>query len=145
MTTSHSGADTGSTPPSVTGQPDIDPSAASVDISVPLRTEFAATLRVMTASIGADLGFSIDEIDDLKLAVSEVFTLLIDTDAATRAHASFLVLDDAVTVVMHRGLADDLVVLDDLAATILSSVIDEHRITTDGVRLVKRRATSDAR
>ncbi|MEP4648780.1 MAG: hypothetical protein ABJ314_01240, partial [Ilumatobacter sp.] len=50
----------------------------TIDIAVPLRDEHAATLRLIVASLGSENGLSIDEIDDVKLAVSEVFTLLTD-------------------------------------------------------------------
>ena len=47
---------------------------STVRLQVPSRDEFASTVRVVVASIGADAGFSVDDIDDLRLAVSEVFS-----------------------------------------------------------------------
>ena len=61
----------------------VDPTtvpADTVEITVPTRVEFATTLRVLVASLGADADFSIDEIDDLRLAVDEVFTSLAEAD-----------------------------------------------------------------
>lgn len=114
----------------------------TIDVSLPLRAEHAGTLRVLVATLGADAGFNIDDIDDLKLAVSEVFTLLVDGAAAvgaSRAHARILATDDSVEICLHRGRTDDHLELDMLAATILSSVVDSHRIDGDGVTLLKHR------
>lgn len=113
----------------------------SVGITVPLRTEHAATLRLIVSSLGSDHGLNVDEIDDLTLAVSEVFTLLVD-DAdrvgASRAHVRFAATDGQIRVELHRGIPDDTLELDVLARTILSSVVDEHVIDEHGVSLLKR-------
>lgn len=114
----------------------------AIDVALPLRAEHAGTLRVLVATLGADAGFSIDDIDDLKLAVSEVFTLLVDgADAvgASRAHARFVSSTGSVEICLHRGRHGEQIELDVLAAAILSSVVDTHRIDDDGVTLVKHR------
>ena len=57
---------------------------------MPFRTEFAATLRTVVAAVGSDAGFSVDELDDVRLALSEVFSVLVDADCgAGRARVSF--------------------------------------------------------
>lgn len=118
----------------------------TIEIVVPLRPEHAATLRVIVASLGSDNGLSIDEIDDLKLAVSEVFTLLEDDaeDAgASRAHVGYLAEPGAIEITLHRGLQDEELELDALAATILSSVVDRYVVDSTGITLVKLAAEAD--
>lgn len=120
--------------------------ADTIEIIVPLRAEHAATLRVIVASLGSDNGLSVDEIDDVKLAVSEVFTLLVD-DAevvgATHAHVGYTTTAGTITITLHRDVGEEQLELDALAATILSSVVDRHVVNTDGVTLVKRAAEAD--
>lgn len=120
--------------------------ADTIEIDVPLRPEHAATLRVIVASLGSDNGLSLDEIDDVKLAVSEVFTLLVD-DAdevgATRAHVGYLAEPGSITITLHRGLEDEQLELDALAATILSSVVDSHVVDRTGITLVKHATEAD--
>ena len=110
-----------------------------VDVSVPLRTEFFATLRTVAASLGADAGFSVDELDDLRLAISEVVTSLADSDHRDddRIDASFERVDAglAVTLTTQRGQTQ--IELDELASSILDSVVDEYDITGARVTLVK--------
>ena len=120
--------------------------ADTIEIAVPLRVEHAATVRVIVASLGSDNGLTVDEIDDVKLAVSEIFTLLVD-DAdevgASHAHVSFTAAEGTITVTLHRGLADEQLELDALAATILSSVVDRHVVDAEGVTLVKHAAEAN--
>ncbi len=110
-----------------------------VEVTVPLRTDFIATLRTVAASLGADAGFSIDEIDDLRLAISEIVSSLVDsgTSIDDRVVASFELgaTGVAVAITTQRGEID--VQLDDLAASILRSVVDEYVVTGPRVHLVK--------
>jgi anti-sigma regulatory factor (Ser/Thr protein kinase) len=115
-----------------------------VDVSVPLDTGFIATLRTVAASLGADAGFSIDEIDDLRLAMSEVVSSIADApvEGDDRIEASFGVGDGrvAVTITTRSGAVE--FELDDLAVSILDSVVDQYDVARTQVTLVK--AASEA-
>jgi anti-sigma regulatory factor (Ser/Thr protein kinase) len=112
----------------------------AIEISVPLRSEHGATLRVIVASLGSDNGLTIDEIDDLKLAVSEVFTMLIDDAGTGPGRAVIRYWSEAGTIRVHLTHdGDDLSLeLDALARAILSSVVDDYTVDADGVMLLKR-------
>jgi anti-sigma regulatory factor (Ser/Thr protein kinase) len=113
--------------------------AEAIDIGVPLLAEHAATLRVIIASLGSDNGLSIDEIDDLKLAVSEVFTVLIDHAAdSDRALIRYWAEAGAIRIHLTSNVNDHVLELDTLAKAILSSVVDEYTVSSDGIMLVKR-------
>lgn len=122
----------------------VDPSPSELDelleLMVPLQTKFAATVRVLVASLGADAGFSVDEIDDLRLAVSEVFSLMIEQAAGPSIRLRMRIDDRLLTIEArpHEGTAA--VEPDDLASAILASVVDECRFEPGGVTLVKRAA-----
>lgn len=110
-----------------------------IDVTVPLRTEFAATLRTVAAAVGSDAGFSVDELDDVRLALSEVFSVLVDADGgAGRARVMFSPTPGELTVVIGSDGDDLAIELDDLAANILASVTDGYSIGTDGVTFSKR-------
>lgn len=110
-----------------------------VEVSVPLRTEFFATLRTVAASVGADAGFSIDEIDDLRLAISEVVSSLADGagSADDRIEASFELDGAGVTVMITTDKREVGIELDVLASSILGSVVDSYHVDGTRVRLVK--------
>ncbi len=109
-----------------------------VEVVVPLRAEFAATLRVVATTLGADADITIDEKDDLRKAIREVFSSLADGATEGRCRATFARRDDGVTVTLGWESPAAVVGLDDLAATILATVVDEYRSDVAGVTLVKR-------
>jgi len=109
-----------------------------------LRTEFFATLRIMAASLGADAGFSIDEIDDLRLAISEVVSSLTDVEGSPddRVEAAFDLHGEGVTVTITTDRDGARIELDDLAATILGSVVDGYDV--DGATVTLTKLASEA-
>ena len=113
----------------------------AIEISVPADAAHSSTLRVVVASIGADAGFTVDEIDDLKLAVSEVFGLLTEHSGAPspRVQARCSTRGSAITIALTRDGVGHLE-LDPLATAILTSVVDRHELDTDGITMVKSAA-----
>ena len=113
--------------------------ANQVEVTLPLRTDFVATLRTVAASLGADAGFSIDEIDDLRLAISEVVSSLIDSTTADddRVVATFDLRASCVEVAITTRRGEHQIELDDLASSILQSVVDEYEVVGPRVTLVK--------
>lgn len=115
-----------------------------IEITVPLRVEFAATLRTVVAAIGSDAGFSVDELDDLRLALSEVFSVLADNPAAgglARVSCSLAPGELSITVAaVAADPAGSPIALDDLATNILESVTDAVTIDADAVTFSKRSA-----
>ena len=111
---------------------------------MPLRTEYVATLRTMAASLGADAGFSIDEIDDLRLAISEVVSSLADVEGSPhdRIAAAFDVHGEGVTVTITTDRDGARIELDGLAATILDSVVDRYEV--DGATVTLTKLASEA-
>jgi hypothetical protein len=108
------------------------------EVIVPLRTRYASTVRVIAASLGADAGFTVDEIDDLRLALDEVFSMLAERHVGERVRTTFR-LDDHQLIAGFRlesGPVD--VTPDELAANILRSVVDRYEFTSEAVTLTKR-------
>lgn len=59
----------------------------NVEVMIPLDLRNASIVRVVAAALGADSGYSMDEIDDFRLALNEAFALLVDASPApARAH-----------------------------------------------------------
>lgn len=117
--------------------------AEHVDIEIPLHTRHASTVRAVAAAVCADLGFSVDAIDDLRLGVNEAVALLSDVDATpdARLKITFEAGDEAVTVrCSRRGVDDELEPddLDVLARRILDAVVDEYGIAGGIFTVVKR-------
>ncbi|HSL74872.1 MAG TPA: hypothetical protein VK853_10400 [Ilumatobacteraceae bacterium] len=111
-----------------------------IELIVPLRAEFGATIRTLAASVGADLGMSVDELDDLRLAVSEVFSVLVDAaaDLDERARVSFAAPDGHLTATIGCDGTPLPTELDELAENILRSVTDGFEVEATGITFVKR-------
>jgi hypothetical protein len=123
--------------------------SAHVDVTVPLRPEYASIVRLVTASLGADAGFTVDDIDDLRLALSEVFSALVEAsagDSDSRVAITFGTPSDrSGEGVSGRGLVVTLsttdlaldVVFDDLASSIIGVAVDDFEFDGTIARLVK--------
>lgn len=117
-----------------------------VRLDLPLNHRHASTVRVVAASLAADLGFSVDEIEDLRLGVDEAASVMADVDAAAdaRLHLSFESKDRTITVsvtrtnVPQRLSAGD---VDELAVRILQAVVDRFEVGDDGSFIVSKRTT----
>ncbi len=116
------------------------PGGEAIDLVVPLTAAYASTVRIVVASVGADLEFSVDELDDLRLGVSEVFNLLADgVKPGSRCTTRFDVSLNHVEITMSRDSDNDVVELDGLASTILRSVVDDFEVA-DGTVILRKNA-----
>ena len=118
--------------------------ADHVELDVPLASRYASTVRAVAAAVGAELGFSVDDIDDLRLGVNEAVSILSDVvePSGARLHLRFEPSDGVVTVRCSRRGVDQPVVDDDidvLARRILDAVVDEYSVDGSGqITVVKR-------
>ena len=122
--------------------------AEHVDIDLPLSPRHASTVRAVAASVGADVGLSVDQIDDLRLGVNEAISILTDVDVPEGVDARLLVRFDiaanAVEATVRReGIHEPVGALDVLATRILSAVVDEFDIDDGGVVTVVKRIVGD--
>ena len=116
-----------------------------VELDLPLQHRHASTVRVVAASLGADAGLTIDEIEDLRLGVNEAVSVLADVDTAdgARLRVRFEINGQAMTVTARRTGVDQALSIDDideLAVRILRAVVDEFRVDGDGAFVVVKNA-----
>lgn len=126
---------------------------SAVQLTVPAHADSARLARLMAAAVAADVGFTLDEIEDLRVAVSELVALLVEEDhnAADEVVLTYQRAPDTVEVTGRRASAagdaeiPEAVAPDDLALEILRVVVDEHDFTQNAsgrhFRLVKRTQT----
>jgi serine/threonine-protein kinase RsbW len=112
---------------------------AAITTRLPAETRFLALTRVMAASLAAELGFSIDAIDDLRVAVDEIVSAAMDgAGDAGAIDLGFRVGDGelSVSVTVGDGAA---VAIDALSRQILAAVTDELEIGPTSASFVCRR------
>lgn len=113
----------------------------NVEVMIPLDLRNASIVRVVAAALGADSGYSMDEIDDFRLALNEAFALLVDASPApARAHITFTPGHGELTATLQRSDGIPPATPDTLAAGILRAVVDGMNIHGPVIRLQKRAA-----
>lgn len=136
-----------------------EPVAESIDVTIPARAEYVSIARLAAAAVAARQGFTYNEIEDLKIAVSEACNALIaapKTQKRVPLRLRFLQETDALVIrVEARGTALELDMrangeprpLDErlLGIFLMQCLVDEVDIRHTGdlasvvLRLAKRR------
>lgn len=102
-----------------------------IDIKLPIAEEYATVLRLFVAGVGNLWNMTLDEIEDLKLTVSEAFLDIVGRSAAVSGHISVRWRIDASRAVIT--LTDPSRSLRKVTQSPVLAVISEK---TDGVEIV---------
>jgi serine/threonine-protein kinase RsbW len=122
-------------------------------LAVPAAGAFLGVLRTATAGLAARLQFTLDEIEDLRIAVDEACAMLLAVAAdvpqlgdTVELSCRFTVTDDALTVETTVPIAspdERLPGGESFAWQVLSALTDQVHANVDGrqasIRLTKRR------
>lgn len=108
----------------------------TVRITIPASPQYVQVVRLVAAGLAARLHFTIDEIEDLKIAVDELVTYLTGTRGRSGAiELSFRVGDDRLEISGVGRFPPEEEVrteLTDLSKMILDTVVDEASLVRDG-------------
>jgi anti-sigma regulatory factor (Ser/Thr protein kinase) len=118
--------------------------AGRVELRLPGAPAFVRFARLVASGLAGDCGFTVEEVDELRIAVDELVHVLIDSAPACEVALVYTVDDDATITVEGSRPGGMLVPLPDpLAEEILGAATDAWRLWANdsGVRfeLVKRR------
>ena len=124
--------------------------ADEIRLAVPATPEFLRLARVAASGVASRLGFTYDEVDDLRLAIDEVcFALTGGTGQEGWLLTSYSASAGALEV---RATASFSVSgpppeLSELSVAILDALVDEYELSRDGsgrpsFRLLKRRSAA---
>ena len=119
-------------------------SDGSVALSLPADPRHLRLARLTASGFSADLGFSLDEVEELRLAVGEASALLVEHAAAGARLTVRYHDDDGELVVEGRCPADagSPLTVDPVAEAVLANTVDAFEVDGDGeanrFRLAKR-------
>ena len=123
----------------------------AVEIRLPAESAYLSVLRTATAGLAARLDFTLDEIEDLRIAVDEACAMLLphaveSAQLSCRFHLDPGTLEVTVTIPTTRGQLPERdtfswTVLSALAGEVDTGLDDERRVW---IRLRKRRAAAGA-
>jgi serine/threonine-protein kinase RsbW len=119
-----------------------------VRLDVPATPEFLRLARITASGLASRLGFSYDEVEDLRLALDELCFALIGSKGRAGTVQLRYTLDDGGLEVTGTGRFDSETAdaaLTDFSRQILSALVDEYDVYRDdkanpSFRLVKRRS-----
>lgn len=127
------------------------PTPRPVQLTTPAQRSSVRLARLVAAGVAADVGLTVDDTEDLRVAVSELVALLVEgaPDPEADIEVTFHGAPGQVVVEGRRdpaGPAGDGATVDDLALELLRVMVDEHSFTADGdgrrFHLVKRARTT---
>jgi len=117
-----------------------------VTLTFPAAVELVRLARLVASGLAAHAGLSVDDIEDIRIAVDELCALVVQHAVADADVSLVLDTTDAAMLVEVRaraGSADGPFALDELSGHILNAAADEHRLARDDgwlvATLVKRR------
>lgn len=106
--------------------------AEVVRLSVPGSLEYVRVVRLTAAAVASRFRFDVEEIEDIRVAVDELASVVIEAGSGSELSLTFSNLGDTFAVV-GTAVVERQPVLDDLTGQILSVVVDDFEITaTDG-------------
>jgi len=125
-------------------EPEVQ-SLGAVELRIPARAEWVAVARLAAAAVGSRMRLSVDEIDDLKLAITEACTLCIQrTEASENIHIRWESMPAELRItVTARGHGpklgsvkkpDETTSVDGLGVFLIQSLMDDVQFDVDPQR-----------
>ena len=109
-----------------------------VRLVVPAAPEYLRLVRLTAAGLASRLGFTFDEVEDLRIAVDELcFHLLGEADNGAVADEDrtmdlvYSAGSDSITITGRTGLSGAIPEPSELSEQILDALVDEHEVTGD--------------
>ncbi len=127
------------------------PTQDEVRLTVPATTEFLRLARVTATGLASRLGFTYDEVEDLRLAIDELcFALIGSKGRVGTVVLRYGIAAEGLEVVGTGHFEDDGVsgpALNEFSQQILKALVDEYGVSRDDddrpcFRLVKQRTES---
>jgi serine/threonine-protein kinase RsbW len=123
-------------------------SGGEVRLIVPAAPEYLRLVRLTAAGLASRMGFTFDEVEDLRIAVDELCFLLlghgdIEHDLSRVMELRYSAGPDSIGIEGHTELAGAPPEPSELSMQILGALVDEHEVDGQGskvrFRLLKRR------
>jgi serine/threonine-protein kinase RsbW len=99
-----------------------------IRLTVPAALEYVRIVRLTASGVASRLGFDVEEVEDLRVAVDELASLAVETGDGNDLDVEFAVYDDALHIVGTVGHDESSKLearVDELTASILTAVVDD--------------------
>ena len=107
-----------------------EPTSEMIELRFPASARFIRLSRLTAATLAAEMGFDVEGVDDLRIAVDELVTVLVDGDHGTPVTLRFGLNEGRfeVTGSCEQPWPDD-AEQSDLLEAILAATTDEHEVS----------------
>lgn len=113
----------------------MDTIDGTIELTIPPDPRLLRMVRLVASGLATTAGFDVDELEDLRIAVDEAVTALLEGGNGARVPLRFEVVAGQVTMA-GEAAASGADPLDadriELSTQILASVCDEHDLRVDG-------------
>jgi len=107
-----------------------------VRLTVPAALEYVRIVRLTASGVASRLGFDVDEIENLRVAIDELASMAIDCGPGGPLEISFVTEGGQLRVEGTTPVAAATeVVIEDLTEQILKAVVDEYELSASGGQL----------
>jgi serine/threonine-protein kinase RsbW len=115
------------------------PPAETVQLRIPASFAFLRLTRLVISGLATQVPFTLDETEDLRIAVDELCSTLIDHSAeGVELVATFTLADRTLAFEATVTTGSEPVELDELSSHILAAIVDSYSVTSDGTTAVAR-------
>jgi serine/threonine-protein kinase RsbW len=101
-----------------------------VTVTFPAAPEYLRLARIATADAASRAGLDYEEIDDVRIAISELCSL-VSHDREATITLSFAVAPGVLNVSGVSATGSAVVAPNELSQAIIAAVVDEHTLATD--------------
>jgi serine/threonine-protein kinase RsbW len=109
-----------------------EPREDVVRLTVPAALEYVRIVRLTGSGVASRLGFDIEEIEDLRVALDELASIAIEAADAGELEITFFTTDTELRITGRARIADGVDVgVEPLTAQILKAVIDDYELRID--------------
>jgi serine/threonine-protein kinase RsbW len=109
--------------------------AETVRLIVPASLEYIRIVRLTASGIASRLGFDVDEIEDLRVAIDELASMVVERSAAGDLELAFTTADHQLTIEGRAPASGPNVdtSIEELTTQILNAVSDKYELrNSDG-------------
>jgi serine/threonine-protein kinase RsbW len=109
-----------------------EPREDVIRLSVPAALEYVRIVRLTGSGVASRLGFDIEEIENLRVALDELASMAIDVAGTGELEMTFSTTDTELRITGKAPIAEGVeAVVEPLTAQILKAVIDDYELRND--------------